>query len=96
MRKLCVVALCAALGLFGTVGAVPTAEARDAVRTGADEQRARRGTHAPRPRREGRAIEGRAISPGHGPGAHAAQAQRGKASYYGRAFNGRRMANGRP
>jgi rare lipoprotein A len=88
MRKLGVGAVCLALALAGALGpsTAPAAEARDAPRARAEAQRPDRGG--------ARAAlgSGRAGSVARRP---PARVQRGKASYYGREFHGRRMANGR-
>jgi rare lipoprotein A len=88
MRKLGVGAVCLALALAGALGpsTAPAAEARDAPRARAEAQRPDRGG--------ARAAvgSGRAGSVAQRP---PARVQRGKASYYGREFHGRRMANGR-
>ena len=92
MRKLGVAAVCVALGLIGALGVTPAAEARDAPRTRAEARRPDQGARVARPRLEPEAAERRQD---HRAGGQSAHVQRGKASYYGREFNGRRMANGR-
>jgi rare lipoprotein A len=92
MRKLGVVAICMALGLIGALGIVPAAEARDAPRTRAEARRPDQGARVARPRQEPAAAKQRQHRRASG---QSLRVQRGKASYYGREFNGRRMANGR-
>ena len=92
MRKLSAVAVWLALALAGASGAAPAAGARDApgapVRTEA-QRPDRGGSHAAAtPPRTGGAARGTPATARPG-------VQRGKASYYGREFHGRRMASGR-
>ena len=92
MRKLRILAVCMALGLSGTLGVVPAAEAREAPKTRAEAQRPNQRARVARPRQEPAAARQRQHRRARG---QPARVQRGKASYYGREFNGRRMANGR-
>ena len=59
------------------------------------EQGKRRPASAAAPHRKHRASAAR-ITPGREVIDHSGRPQRGRASYYGRQFNGRKMANGRP
>jgi rare lipoprotein A len=81
-----------ALGLSGALGIAPAAEARDAPRAQAEARRLDQGARVARPRQEPAAARQRQHRRANGQSLHV---QRGKASYYGRKFNGRRMANGR-
>ncbi|MBV1800438.1 septal ring lytic transglycosylase RlpA family protein [Siccirubricoccus sp. G192] len=81
-----------ALGLSSTLGGVPVAEAREAPRTRAEAQRPNQRARVARPHQEPATARQRQHRRASG---QSAPVQRGKASYYGREFNGRRMANGR-
>ena len=83
MRKRGVIAACLALGLVGLLGVAPAAEAREVSRARAEARSPGQGAQLARPRRD------------RGAGGPATGVQRGRASYYGREFTGRRMANGR-
>lgn len=92
MRKLSAAAVWLALALAGASGAAPEAGARDGpgAQARAEAQRPDRGgSHAAAtPPRTGGAARGTPATARPG-------VQRGKASYYGREFHGRRMASGR-
>lgn len=101
-----VLALCALLGFCWGFPAQAADGRRqgasahaEAVRSGQQMQSERRkGRHAPAaaaPHRRHRAPEAR-ITPGREVIDRSGRPQRGRASYYGREFNGRKMANGRP
>ena len=92
MRKLRILVVCMALGLSGTLCVAPVAEAREASRARAEVQRPSQRPRVARPRQEPATARQRQHRRASG---QSARVQRGKASYYGREFNGRRMANGR-